>query len=373
MTNKIGMRVIAWSYSLSSGLATAGSLGYSLYKLSENVVIGAVGAAIGFIVDSVAAYGFQGRAILGEPETETGQSYVLVTENRSRTLASVTAQLLYTTFSTAKNYGQRYFMLNELLQLFAAELSEGATQGIVVTAVILKQLFDMSNEQYEANELLAEHIDPDKVSTVPCYMPLFKPISGPKMRKGFIIVGCLDHTINDDLMPWLGFFPQKLIQILSEDKNYQKLAIGIGCGLSLPLVTLVFLQTYLFEGKHAEEHLAQLNEAAATDNEPRSISPLLAKILEKSFWLMALLHGASDAMPVYLITNELLAVNLNELDQDWPKLTAAIALTLAVFASKSLGTAYSEVKEAAEELHRMSNQEVLPHSIEGVPNSPRLG
>jgi hypothetical protein len=38
-----------------------------------------------------------------------------------------------------------------------------------------------------------------------------------------------------------------------------------------------------------------------------------------------------------------------------------------------LGTAYSEVKEAAEELHRMSNQEVLPHSIEGVPNSPRLG
>jgi hypothetical protein len=211
----------------------------------------------------------------------------------------------------------------------------------------------MSHEVYECNEKLGEWVNSDETS--PFYVSMFKPISGPLARKAFSAVGALEHTLVDDLLPWVGFIPKSAIIYLNENEKARNIVLGASAVPTLVLLGLVMIQTYFFEGAHTEKHLAKIS-GEDTPNQNHTSWPLsLLKTLQKMLLLMGPFHGSAAALPVYTTLNEMFSLSTDEFN------VSSFIPTMMTFVLVTLGMHYSEVRESTEQLQekivRAGNQQ----------------
>ncbi len=333
-------RVLRVGYSLASGLATGILFAFSIHEVSENIPASLVVAGLGFFVDGFAAYNFQGKSICKSEQDDCGDKYQLFPNARDSTF-SIVLQSAYLLLNLSKNFANRYFFLLTLCDLFSLEDEGTANAKWVVLGfdLLIKQLFDLTNETWESAGAIAEKIDGREK---PIYAGIFTPLSGPKMRKTISVVGSLEHALCDDLIPWLALLPKEAIHYLAKNSYVRNWVLSVSAFIGIPLALLVFVQTYLFEGRHTEINLANLKEE--TVSEHLSLPNWALDFLEKSINIMGPLHGAAAGVPVFKGLNTWIKDN----QLKWP---VSVTLGGLTFLATALGTDRSEVKEARQIIH----------------------
>ncbi len=335
-------KVIAALYSVSNGISTGTTMGWPLYKKTRSLAIGITTAAISSTIDSYNSYAFQGQSIINKPNDNDDEDYL---PESSPSCTTTTLQILYTLFATAKTYADRYFLFTVLIDLFSLSVSSPVFYTVLAADVLIKQSFDMTNVLYEANEMIQKKID--RTKGTPFYRNLFNPIASSCKRTFFTALGSLEHTLGDDLLPLLAFIPQAVIRDFAENKNPRNIAlISLFTIIGAALITLVFIQTYLFEGGHTQQHLANAEEAEETE----PLSSTMYSILDKSLLLMGPFHGAAAAMPVYVTLKEMLT-------DPTKSLICSLTATIFTFINVTIGTCLSEVRESREKLREMASNE----------------
>lgn len=368
--------LLAVLYSLINGVSTATTIGYSLYdKYGDERYAGPaiLTASIAvFVADTIASYSFQGQSILKQPENTGGPEYSeidispptpidflgngeefelnldpnksykpLLSPEKPQTYtdyepkngcvnSSLMKQLGYTLIlDCTKNFANRYFFLSALCESFP-QLTPSFWY-VLTPLFLLKQLFVMSNETYESNQILGNQKNP-------FYSCIFKPIAKSKKAvKFFCIIGSLDHAVCDDIIPGVVLFPTNIA------------TNGVFIGFAAIISFIVCLQTYLFEGKHTEMHLASLinpniNHKLESKIQNHRFSPnFVTRLIKDMLILMGPLHGIATAAPLYLVLRKLIT---DDITSRW---VSGIIFGLAALIG-TIGTHFSEVREAKKEL-----------------------
>ncbi len=376
--------VIAWWYSVSQGLFTGFSTFTSMVVASKNFTVSLIAGVIALIADTIASYFFQGKAIqqsdtdrklyteIKDPNQETA---LLINKDQKRetafvpsrrsTFVSTTAQLGYMTLDASKTIANRYFLLFTLYNLFNDnenyEDNNNLTMNLIslflLISIMIKQTFNMSNETWEATKAIAEHITHDATQE-PFYHKVFLPLSKSQNSSLFFtFIGSIDHTLWDDLAPWVVLLPKEAIQYLALHKPVQYTIIALAGIIGFPLAVLVFFQTYLFEGKHTLENLKTIHFELARTNSieiPQKVGEIfkiplqLAKVLRATITIMSPIHGLATSVPVFVTLRNL----IKNPDAKWTVSTVSGLFTLL---GTAIGHYKSEVKEAKMELDETIN------------------
>jgi hypothetical protein len=331
-------------YSASQALSASCDVLYSVRREKWSAMEIAASAATAGLIEFFESYAFQGQSIINsETDDEISKS------ETPRPCLSAMAQFIYFILNMATTFANRYFLLVATQDLYEIELSDTYFWSILATDLLIKQAFAMSNEVYEAYEIIAKKTGYDK----PFYASMYCPASGKRAREIFSLIGSLEHVIVDDLLGLALLLPKKAINYIAEQLLLKIALAIISILMSIPLI----MQAYLFEGGHTREHLAQLIGEEDTFNDNIKLTPCRARLLKGATNMMAPLHGIASAVSVYFA-----------LWSDNP--IASIALACMVFAGVGYGVYSSEVREAKESLDEMArNDEFVPLIPEEPINS----
>lgn len=352
-------KTLALSYSAANGISTGVTMGYSVYSQSKNRLGTLITAIIGTVISGYSSYAFNGKSIMNSAKDEleydhahaNNLPYALMEDESQpeNSYSTLLAQSLFTTFALSKTIANRYFLLSTILNLFSDEfqMEKSAFITILTIDILIKQLFDMSNELYESNEKIADSLDNYTPTSKPFYKSLFIPIAGPKAKKTFNVIGSLEHALIDDMLPWIGFIPPCAIKYLAENKDKLNILLGISALPAFVITSIVFLQTYYFEGAHTEKHLAEINGDTPPRAENNLLPLKLLNTLQSMLLLMGPFHGTAAALPVYIILNEIFNLEADKFN------IQSLIPTLLIFCAVTAGTHYSEVKEAREKIEEM--------------------
>lgn len=234
----------------------------------------------------------------------------------------------------------RYFLFSIIMELTSLSVSLPVFWSFFVINIMVKLLFDLSNEAYEANKEIAEKFQGHDAK--PFYRNIFYPLSGEVVSKIFCGTGSADHALIEDLLPWLGYVPKPVIDYLIQNPGVGATVLIIASVCGAPLAVLLLVQTYYFEGSTTAEVLNKIAGRLKGTTE-QYLPQRLTKLLQKTINLMAPLHGSSSAMPVFYLVKML----LENSPLKWP---AAIVTTLLIFLGVSMGVYYSEVRKTKDEL-----------------------
>ena len=72
------------------------------------------------------------------------------------------------------------------------------------------------------------------------------------------LAGSAEHTLVDDLAPWVALLPEEAVLFLRLNTSLLITVGAIAGVIGAPLAILIFYQTYLFEGKHTENTYLRL-------------------------------------------------------------------------------------------------------------------
>lgn len=345
-------------YSIAQGLTTAANVGYSIFHKTKNAIAALVSAGLAFIIDAIAAYIFQGAAIRDERSeaeavlpttTETAHEQTLLLDqslakkSRNLALTSNTTQSLYIALDISKNYASRYFLLTVLQNVMSVELPSQVFYAVIIADLLLKQSFSLTNETYEVCEEIITRIEGKEKP--PFYQPIFYPLQRcPRAIQAFKVAGSLEHVIVDDIAPWFAFLPPDSVALIQSNPGVAYAIISLSAVIGVPLAILIFLQTYLFEGAHTEQHLKLIQDDLVNsnvDNLPLRLRAILAKTIN----IMGPVHGLSAAASVFVSLRDLI-------ENPWAKWPTATIASIYTFLATSAGVHESEIKEAKMALAR---------------------
>lgn len=342
-------------YSLSQGVSTAASVGYSVYNSTEDPELSGSVALAALVADSIASYYFQGASIrrAGMAYPNHGDYELINDDNQPRrtvctSAASIGAQMAYASLDIGKNFANRYFLLLVIFNLFALDPASPVFWVMLVLDMLLKESFNLTNEAYEVEEEIAKKIEGKEAK--PFYRNIFSPLAhSQKAVTFFKIVGCVEHVVVDDLAPWLALFPPEAAKYLMQHTGVKTAVIAVATSIGIPLALLIFLQTFLFEGEHTETHLKEIhNELQNTTR--WHLPQKLAALLKTTINIMGPIHGMATAAPIQITLRELIA----NPDIKWP---VSIVAGLIAFCGTAIGVHLSEVREAKEILENLSSSD----------------
>lgn len=331
-------------YSLCQGASTAASVGYSVYDKTQNVVVSSCAAVAALTADTIAPYYFQGRSIRQSNDKNLNiQDYEFIPDIEAPSIkklctstASISAQLAYASLDMGKNFANRYFLLLVLFKLFQNNPATPSFWIVLIIDWLIKESFNLSNETYETQEEIAQRIEGQGAK--PFYKNLFAPLTNSRALTLFKIVGSVEHVAMDDLAPWLALVPPEAMEYLKENPDISAAVISIATVVGIPLAALIFLQTYLFEGQHTENHLKEIQKEFEDTNSIHIPQKLLT-VLKKTINIMGPIHGIATAAPVQITLRNLIA----EPYIKWP---VSILAGLFTFIGTAVGVHLSEVREA---------------------------
>lgn len=364
------------AYTLSQALSQAASTADSFQKTGNpQYVLGAVSG----IAAGVIAYNFQGRVIDGPMQVQSDHVVINMDNPEETPLlghlgpASCFAKFMQANITTTSfffNACNRYFLFSNLCLFFGIAANPALIATAVSADLLFTAVFNLSNELYETNAELRNFID-KTVEAKPMYANwrCFQAIANSKLARGFFIIfGCLEHAIVDDILPWLLFIPDNVAAYLASCfyAFATSSAIKITLAFLLPLVgaalaVLLVFQTLAFEGEHSFKNFADSLGPAASfsllslQNLPRWI----LKSLYAGTYLMPVVHGAASAAPVFVYLQKLFDLHKkHEKHAYFSKYTAwedAVTLVLSVitFIGTTWGHWRSEAKEAWAELEEV--------------------
>lgn len=397
--------------SISQGLSTGLSTAYEAGRATKNWVVAATVGGFAFFADTVSTWNFQGsalvkqqnppeirakeglEALLGDeapipaipepvssrPRAYTG-AHAYQTEIDSHTLSISQAinnaqpdtetpppprvnwsgirQKLYLGLDAGKNLSNRYFLLMNLMLLFDRDPDGAAFYTTLALSFAVKQIFACSNETYENVAKLAK-------KNPPFYKGFYDYFfSSPRSRQALRVVGSLDHTIMEGLLPWLLFLPKSLVEQFKSKEKEGINAIIVASVISVLPALLIFAQAYYFEGRHTIKNLAREDLHASKD---LSMLPNCAlSVLRQTTLLMGPFHGAVTTTNVFLVLDKML-----EKDIRWVSIICGIAAGVA-FAGLINASEVGEVRGLfTDEIHRRGQLSIEPAT--GVVQTPAAG
>ncbi len=334
-----GKRFLAITYSLAQGCATG--LGAFDNAYVYGFIAGGGFGILASVFRTITAYSFQGNVILktdsDELKNQNEDLYQILSpdeieprEEQPHTCCSITNTAIFASIDGSLNFSDHAFIWRQLFQLL--NIDKRGFWPIFITSFLIQQLYYMCHEGYEAVEKIGQR--------KPFYINFFSCLSknNKKSRKLFRKIGSLHHAIFE-LAPWFVSFPQ-IIQLMCA----YPFEAGIPLGVFFALLTiLVNDQTNLFEGQHAEQHLAGETRYI----EPATIPSWRNKIVRKTIFFMAPFHGAIAATPTYVVLSQKVSP------------VAGISAGLFTFFITTIGTYESEVKEAQEQLDKTARMEAM--------------
>lgn len=335
-----------------TGLTNACSVAMSIFRKTRNANLSiatfAASAAVGFF----RYYYFQGKEIekAFEPPAEAYKSLQNTSieiensvnqetkktagpseRNCGRSSASLLAQLFCTAYDAAQNFADRYFFLESLFILFGLN-SAAVFWTYLAVGYGVNLVFNSGHDTYETAEGIAQAIGypEDK----PFFWGIFRCWT-PRIVKYVRVVGAGEHTLTEDFLPVLLWFPV----------SYWVFA---GSPLFIILNWVTYRQTEFFEGDHAEENIKQCSDYKNEFKEQQhELSMNEIKILEVGLKTMAAYHAAGSTAAIYVTAFEL----LGKLDPTtWIITTVACTLT---FAGAYRGCQLSEARVSQEKLKKL--------------------
>ncbi|MAZ78074.1 MAG: hypothetical protein CMF39_05295 [Legionellaceae bacterium] len=321
-------------YSFGQALSTACDTLYSTrqhFELWER----ATAVAITGCIEFYESYAFQGQSIIRGMSTDAEESDEIADEKKP--CRAGVFQSIYFLCNMLTTFINRYFLLVATQNLYELELSRTYFWSILAVDLFIKQSFAMSNEIYEAYEIIANNAG----YKTPFYASMYYPVATKRAREIFTLIGSIEHVLIDDLLGLALLMPKKAIHYLAKHFMAKMIAIAAGITVGLPLTTILLMQVYLFEGKHSRDHLANLIGEQDSFNDNFKLTPCRAGTLKVATNLMAPLHGIASAISVYFALwddNEIMSATLAS----------------AVFCCVALGVYLSEVREGKEALDEMA-------------------
>ncbi len=317
-------------YSVSQALSVAGATGTSFSDAGLPISLGV--SSVAATLEYIKSYSFQGASIaqaslvndtyITIPNQTTTESTTESSSPEKTNYSQLFAELGLNTTSMSFTIANRYFLVTSLFTVFGLPLSANIIWPIVISDAAFKTLFDLTNELYETNEALATYMN-NGVETKPVYANwrLFRAIADCSVARDMLaVVGTLEHSIVDDLLPWILFVPEPARKILATTYRRFSLASPVAKTFAIlaPLIgsllaIVIIFQTILFEAEHSYEAYCKiLNEKTDWIKslfERMSLSSSTLQILKYASWLMPACHGAASAAPVYVWMKKLLSIN----------------------------------------------------------------
>lgn len=265
----------------------------------------------------------------------------------------------------------RYFLVTNLLRFFGFSPMTTVIWPIIISDTACAALFQLTNELYETNAELAGMLSKG-VEKKPVYAEwyIFRKISGSRYARDFIvIVGTLEHSIVEDILPWLLFVPTKTWEYLYTGYKIHRSASVISRILAVfvPLIgsvlaLAIIFQTILFESEHS--YIAYRDISGKTDKQIVSLFgrmrlPLcVKKFISYTMYLMPPCHGAATAVAPYIYVRSLFGLSKPGLFASNNLLSiiksvGVILVTLFTFIGTGLGHYHSEFKEAKIKLGKL--------------------
>lgn len=274
------------------------------------------------------------------------------------------AELGLNTTSVYCTVSSRYFLLTNLLIVFGVQFSAPTIWAIVLSDSAFKIMFDLTNELYETNEQLASAIN-QGVATKPVYAEwfVFRTISEYSCTRDFMaIVGTLEHSIVDDLLPWLLLVPENALTALAGAYKHFSVASKVAKAFTIMtpilgglLVCSIIFQTMLFEAEHSYEAYANILDKKSEEIKSlftrMPLSGAVLKFMRCTSYLMPACHGAASAAPVYVWMKQLMGFTTNSLFAkssmtEILKSVGIVVTTLFTFLGTARGHYLSEFREA---------------------------
>lgn len=322
-------------YSLAQALSAACDAYYSLQQKQYEPWEKATAVAITGCIEFYESYAFQGQSIIRGMHTDAEESDEIADEKKP--CRAGVFQSTYFLCNMATTFVNRYFLLVATQNLYEFELSRTYFWSILAVDLFIKQSFAMSNEVYEAYEIIANNAG----YKTPFYASMYYPVATKRAREFFTLIGSIEHVLIDDLLGLVLLLPKKAIHYLAKHFMAKMIAIATGIAVGLPLTTILLMQVYLFEGKHSRDHLANLIGEKDSFNDNFKLTPCRAGTLKAATNLMAPLHGIASSISIYFAL-----WNDNEI--------MSATLASVVFCCVTLGVYLSEVREGKRALDEMA-------------------
>jgi hypothetical protein len=360
-------------YTASQALSVAAATASDLYKfgMPTSITIATISASL----EGLKAYNFQGASI--QESDVTSPDYIIINVEQSETTPLLQktyyeswqhyfTEIGLNTVSASFTIANRYFLVTSLFGLFGLPLSASVIWPIILSDTAFKMLFDLTNELYETNAALATLMN-NGVGAKPIYAGwrIFRSIAGSAVaRDTLAIIGTLEHSIVDDILPWLLFVPQSSITKLANAyKNFNAAsALMQAFAVLTPIVggfiaLLIIFQTMTYETEHSFEAYASiLNQKAGWVKSLFARVPLnkgFLSFLQYAAWLMPFCHGAAAAAPVYSWMKKLFSLE-NDGVFSQPSMRniltsiGTVITTLFTFSGTAIGHYHSEFRESQE-------------------------
>lgn len=274
------------------------------------------------------------------------------------------AEIGLNTTSAAFTLANRYFLVTSLFTVFGFSTAARIVWPVVVCDSAFKMLFDLTNELYETNGALATYMNAG-VKAKPIYANwqcTKTVLAHEKVRDILTIVGTLEHSIADDILPWLLFIPENALAGLANAYRNFALAstVARAFAIIIPilgsfLACIIIFQTILFEAEHSYEAyrdiLTEKTDEIESWFERMRLRPFAARLLYHGTWLMPLCHGAAAAAPVYVGMKKLFSLDSDDMFVhtsflDVLAILGTLVITLLAFVGTFRGHQISEMKEA---------------------------
>lgn len=254
--------------------------------------------------------------------------------SRPDTTSSYAKQFGYLLVDGGKHFINRIFLLSHVFIMADKSTNSWPFYVVLAVSVSTKLGFAMSNETYENMAKIAHNHRP-------FYKKAYKSFFGksPARLETLRVIGSLDHTIMEGILPLIFFLPDSIVKQLGSDEPE---AIGVLTGIvamSLALGLIIFPQAYLFEGGRTHQFLA--SSELRRENELEKTSDCSLAILQKTTLLMGPFHGIVTATNVFFSLFLLLKHRLDEAAL-WPVCVISALLNAFPFAYL---THKSEVRE----------------------------
>lgn len=322
-------------YSSCQALSVACDTLYGIrQKIKESWALGAL-SALGACIEFYASYAFEGQSMIRAASGETDPEISAT----KKPLYAISGQIFYFLCNMTAVLANRYFLLTAMQDQYTFELSTTCFWSILSIDMFIKQAFAMSNESYEAHEIIANKSGYEK----PFYACMYRPLANKRAREIFSFIGSLEHVLVDDLLGILLLLPKKAIEFIKTHLIAKIVTAIVSLAVGIPLTGILLMQAFLFEGGHTRQHLAKLINKEDTFTENTKLTPCRAKSLKLASNIMAPLHGIASAISVYFALSTY-------------GLPLSLSLASIVLIGVSKGVYDSEVREAKAEIEKMAEQ-----------------
>ena len=205
---------ISVMFALGTGISSLASILGSLEKIPDSYKI-PIGS-VGFVINGLLAFFFQGKSIrdpddLDLNSEESGLESINVGSRQQAvveyTRACVSSPFCQRTTETGlilvilgNNFVQRYYLSLNLTRYVGLS----AKYVLPSTSILftIKSIFDLTNEGLETVNSLAKIMSSVEPGQTLLQKGLRYMLKSPRLQDTLVILGVLEHSLLDDLLPW---------------------------------------------------------------------------------------------------------------------------------------------------------------------------